>query len=152
MLPFVIRASGYFHASVYCLFIKAKFPKSREFLCFTGRRRAVCPLEEKRFCFAVFAAFIVPLLFIAFNLFSALVLLSLLAFGRSLASLSAAAHVFRRRLREYGDAARGCQKVLLFDKGGCGLTAAHALSAGGGRLARLQAEKYFLRRTCRRRK
>ena len=45
-----------------------------------------------------------------------------------------------------------CQKVILFDKGICGLTAAHALSAGGGRRARLQAEKYFLRRTCRRRK
>ena len=33
-----------------------------------------------------------------------------------------------------------------------GLTAAHALSAEGGRRARLQAERYFLRRTCRRRK
>jgi len=91
-------------------------------------------------------------LFIAFNLFPALVLLALLAFGRSLASSSVTAHMLRRRLREYGDAARGCQKVLLFDRGGCGLTAAHSPAAGGGRLARLQAEKYFLRRTCRRRK
>ena len=46
----------------------------------------------------------------------------------------------------------GCQKVLLFDKGVCGLTASHAPSAQGGRRARLQAEKYFLRRACRRRK
>jgi len=45
-----------------------------------------------------------------------------------------------------------CQKVLLFDKGVGGLTAAHALPAGSGRRARLQAERYFLRRTCRRRK
>jgi len=63
--------------------------KSGKPLCFTGRRRTICPLEEKRFCFTVFTAFIVPLLFIAFNLFPALVLLALLtllAFGRSLAS------------------------------------------------------------------
>ena len=44
------------------------------------------------------------------------------------------------------------KKYYFFDKGVCGLTAAHALSAGDGRRARLQAEKYFLRRTCRRRK
>jgi len=55
------------------------------------------------------------------------------------------------------DAASGsvffdCQKVFLFDKGVCGLTAAHAPSTFGGQRARLQAEKYFLRRTCRRRK
>ena len=43
------------------------------------------------------------------------------------------------------------KKCYFLTKGG-GLTAAHALSAGGGRRARLQAEKYFLRRTCRRRK
>ena len=47
---------------------------------------------------------------------------------------------------------RGCQKVLLFDKEVCGLTAAHALSAFDGQRARLQAEKYFLSRTCRLRK
>ena len=45
-----------------------------------------------------------------------------------------------------------CQKVLLFDKGVCGLTAAHAPFTLGERRARLQAERYFLRRTCRRRK
>ena len=47
----------------------------------------------------------VATLFIAFNLFPALVLLALLAFGRSLASSSVTAHMLRRRLREYGDAA-----------------------------------------------
>ena len=45
-----------------------------------------------------------------------------------------------------------CQKVLLFDTGICGLTAAHAPLAFGGRRARLQAEQYFLSRTCRLRK
>ena len=43
------------------------------------------------------------------------------------------------------------KKCYFLTKGG-GLTAAHAPFAGGGRRARLQAEKYFLRRTCRRRK
>ncbi len=44
------------------------------------------------------------------------------------------------------------KKYYFFDKEvGC-LTASHSLSAGCGQLARLQAEKYFLRRTCRRRK
>ena len=55
-------------------------------------------------------------------------------------------------LRDRGGAwLRLSKKYYFFDKGvGC-LTAAHSLSAGGGQLARLQAEKYFLRRTCRRR-
>ena len=44
------------------------------------------------------------------------------------------------------------KKYYFFDKEvGC-LTASHSLSAGCGQLARLQAEKYFLRRTYRRRK
>ena len=43
------------------------------------------------------------------------------------------------------------KKDSFLTKGGC-LTAAHAPSVSGGRRARLQAEKYFLRRTCRRRK
>ena len=44
------------------------------------------------------------------------------------------------------------KKYYFFDKGISGLTAAHALSAQGERRARLQAEKYFLNRTCRLRK
>ena len=49
-------------------------------------------------------------------------------------------------------ALRLSKKYYFFDKGvGC-LTAAHAPSAKGGRRARLQAEKYFLSRTCRLRK
>ena len=63
---------------------------------------------------------------------------------------------FRRRTQNHpadgGVVSRLSKKYYFFDKGVCGLTAAHALSAGGGRRARLQAEKYFLRRTCRRRK
>ena len=51
-----------------------------------------------------------------------------------------------------GVISRLSKKYYFFDKGICGLTAAHALSAGGGRRARLQAEKYFLSRTCRLRK
>ena len=51
-----------------------------------------------------------------------------------------------------GTPLRLSKKYYFFDKGVCGLTAAHALSAEGGQLARLQAERYFLRRTCRRRK
>ena len=44
------------------------------------------------------------------------------------------------------------KKYYFFDKGVSGLTAAHAPSALSGRRARLQAEKYFLSRTCRLRK
>ncbi len=44
------------------------------------------------------------------------------------------------------------KKYYFFDKGISGLTAAHAPSAQGERRARLQAEKYFLSRTCRLRK
>ena len=44
------------------------------------------------------------------------------------------------------------KKYYFFDKRIRGLTAAHALPALGGQRARLQAERYFLRRTCRRRK
>ena len=44
------------------------------------------------------------------------------------------------------------KKYYVFDKGMCGLTAAHAPSAKSERRARLQAEKYFLSRTCRLRK
>ena len=51
-----------------------------------------------------------------------------------------------------GDVFYGCQKVTLFDKGICGLTAAHAPSAKSERRARLQAKKYFLSHTCRLRK
>ena len=51
-----------------------------------------------------------------------------------------------------GVVSRLSKKYYFFDKGICGLTAAHALSAGGGRRVRLQAEKYFLSRTCRLRK
>ena len=43
------------------------------------------------------------------------------------------------------------KKDSFLTNGGC-LTAAHAPSVSGGRRTRLQAEKYFLRRTCRRRK
>ena len=44
------------------------------------------------------------------------------------------------------------KKYCFFDKGICGLTAAHAPSDKSERRARLQAEKYFLSRTCRLRK
>ena len=44
------------------------------------------------------------------------------------------------------------KKYYFFDKGICGLTAAHAPSDKSERRARLQAEKYFLSRTCRLRK
>nr|DAP82037.1 MAG TPA: hypothetical protein [Caudoviricetes sp.] len=48
---------------------------------------------------------------------------------------------------------RGCQKSFAFlTERDCGLTASHSLSTEGGQLARLQAEKYFLSRTCRLRK
>ena len=44
------------------------------------------------------------------------------------------------------------KKYYFFDKGVSGLTAAHAPLAKSERRARLQAEKYFLSRTCRLRK
>ena len=73
----------------------------------------------------------------------------------SVAQCSKVVNLFSERTTPPGRSpggVRGCQKVLLFDKEVCGLTAAHALSAFDGQRARLQAEKYFLSRTCRLRK
>ena len=55
------------------------------------------------------------------------------------------------RILNKNGALRSCQKVILFDKG-TAVCCAHNLSAGGAQIPHLQPERYFLRRTCRRRK
>ena len=64
--------------------------------------------------------------------------------------MSESKHCRNMFLNENG-ALRSCQKVILFDKGAA-VCCAHNLSAGGAQISHLQPERYFLRRTCRRRK